>query len=147
MNLKKTMVGINSTRNNIKHFLTYLIIIAPLSSFANDFPGKNLICSTKSYPIKGGFEFTNRSEVNKFNILVNDNGLKSIKRTSHCYRILEGRILISDKSATYGCGSYSSYIDMFSLIYNIPTNEIILSATCKFYNGNLAMMLEKSIRE
>ena len=147
MNLKKTMVGINSIRNNIKLFLIYLIIVAPLSSFANDFPGKNLICSTKSYPVKGGFEFTNRSEVNKFNVLVNDSGLKSIKRTSHCYRLLEGRILISDKSTTYGCGSYSSYIDMSSLIYNIPTNEIILSANCKFYNGNLAVMLEKSIRE
>ena len=139
------MVGINSIKTNIKIGLTCFIIFVPIISFAIDYHGKSLICSTKSHAIKGGFQFANKLELYKFNILINDRGLKSIKRTSHCYSSLEDRILISDKSMLAGCGDYSSYIDTIDLVYNIPSNKIILSANCKFYGGDLLQRLEDSL--
>ena len=141
------MVGINSIKTNIKLGLTCFIIFVPIISFAIDYHGKSLICSTKSYPIKGGFLFVNKLELYKFNILINDRGLKSIKRTSHCYSSLEDRILISDKSMLAGCGDYSSYIDTTDLVYNIPSNKIILSANCKFYEGDLFQILNESLKK
>ena len=147
MNLKKTMVGINSIKTNIKLGLTCFIICVPIISFAIDYHGKSLICSTKSHPIKGGFEFVNKLELYKFNILINDRGLKSIKKTSHCYNIVEKKILISDKNMLAGCDVYSSYIDTTDLVYNIPSNKIILSANCKFYEGDLLQRLNESLRK
>ena len=74
-------------------------------------------------------------------------GLKTIKRTSHCYLVLEERVLISDKNSLQGCGRYTSYIDTPSLIYNIPSQDKILSASCRYYDDNLLLRLEQSIRE
>ena len=80
-------------------------------------------------------------------ILFSHDGLKIIKRTSHCYLVLEERVLISDKSSLDGCGRYSSFIDLPSLIYNMPSQDKILSANCRFYDDDLLLRLEQSIRE
>ena len=133
--------------NNIRIIFAFVFFLAPLTSFSNDYDNKSLLCSTKSHLVKGGFIFTNDQEVDKFNILMSHNGLKTIKRTSHCYLVLEERILISDKNPLHGCGRYSSFIDLPSLIYNIPSQDKILSANCRFYNDDLLLRLEQSIRE
>ena len=134
-------------KNNIRIIFVFVIFLVPLISFSNDYDNKSLLCSTKSHLVKGGFIFTNDREVDKFNILMSHNGLKTIKRTSHCYLVLEERILISDKNPLHGCGRYSSFIDLPSLIYNIPSQDKILSANCRFYNDDLLLRLEQSIRE
>ena len=134
-------------KNNIRIIFAFVFFLAPLTSFSNDYDNKSLLCSTKSHLVKGGFIFTNDQEVDKFNILMSHNGLKTIKRTSHCYLVLEERILISDKNPLHGCGRYSSFIDLPSLIYNIPSQDKILSANCRFYNDDLLLRLEQSIRE
>ena len=134
-------------KNNIRIIFVFVFFLAPLISFSNDYGNKSLLCSTKSHLVKGGFIFTNDHEVDKFNILMSHEGLKTIKRTSHCYLVLEERVLISDKNPLHGCGRYSSFIDLPSLIYNIPSQDKILSANCKFYNDDLLLRLEQSIRE
>ena len=142
------MVGTSlQAKNNIRIIFAFVFFLAPLTSFSNDYDNKSLLCSTKSHLVKGGFIFTNDQEVDKFNILMSHNGLKTIKRTSHCYLVLEERILISDKNPLHGCGRYSSFIDLPSLIYNIPSQDKILSANCRFYNDDLLLRLEQSIRE
>ena len=142
------MVGTSlQAKNNIRIIFAFVLFLAPLISFSNDYDNKSLLCSTKSHLVKGGFIFTNDHEVDKFNILMSHEGLKTIKRTSHCYLVLEERVLISDKNPLHGCGRYSSFIDLPSLIYNIPSQDKILSANCKFYNDDLLLRLEQSIRE
>ena len=142
------MVGTSlQAKNNIRIIFAFVFFLAPLISFSNDYDNKSLLCSTKSHLVKGGFIFTNDHEVDKFNILMSHEGLKTIKRTSHCYLVLEERVLISDKNPLHGCGRYSSFIDLPSLIYNIPSQDKILSANCKFYNDDLLLRLEQSIRE
>ena len=142
------MAGISlQTKNNSRIISAFVFFLAPLLSFSNEYNNKSLLCSTKSHSVKGGFIFTNDQEVDKFNILMSHDGLKTIKRTSHCYLVLEERILISDKNPLHGCGRYSSFIDLPSLIYNIPSQDKILSANCRFYNDDLLLRLEQSIRE
>ena len=142
------MVGTSlQAKNNIRIIFAFVFFLAPLISFSNDYDNKSLLCSTKSHLVKGGFIFTNDHEVDKFNILMSHEGLKTIKRTSHCYLVLEERVLISDKKPLHGCGRYSSFIDLPSLIYNIPSQDKILSANCRFYNDDLLLRLEQSIRE
>ena len=142
------MVGTSlQAKNNIRIIFAFVLFLAPLISFSNDYDNKSLLCSTKSHLVKGGFIFTNDHEVDKFNILMSHEGLKTIKRTSHCYLVLEERVLISDKNPLHGCGRYSSFIDLPSLIYNIPSQDKILSANCRFYNDDLLLRLEQSIRE
>ena len=99
-------------KNNIRIIFAFVFFLAPLISFSNDYDNKSLLCSTKSHLVKGGFIFTNDHEVDKFNILMSREGLKTIKRTSHCYLVLEERVLISDKKPLHGCGRYSSFIDL-----------------------------------
>ena len=134
-------------KNNTIIIFTFVFFLAPLISFSNEYDNKSLLCNTKSHLVKGGFIFTNEQEVDKFNILMSHDGLKIIKRTSHCYLVLEERVLISDKSSLHGCGKYSSFIDLPSLIYNIPSQDKILSANCIFYDDDLLLRLEQSIRE
>ena len=142
------MVGTSlQAKNNIRIIFAFVLFLAPLISFSNDYDNKSLLCSTKSHLVKGGFIFINDHEVDKFNILMSHEGLKTIKRTSHCYLVLEERVLISDKNPLHGCGRYSSFIDLPSLIYNIPSQDKILSANCRFYNDDLLLRLEQSIRE
>ena len=134
-------------KNNTIIIFTFVFFLAPLISFSNEYDNKSLLCSTKSHLVKGGFIFTNEQEVDKFNILMSHDGLKIIKRTRHCYLVLEERVLISDKSSLHGCGRDSSFIDLPSLIYNIPSQDKILSANCIFYDDDLLLRLEQSIRE
>ena len=142
------MAGISlQAKNNTRIISAFVFFIAPLISFSNEYDNKSLLCSTKSHLVKGGFIFTNDQEVDKFNILMSYDGLKTIKRTSHCYLVLDERVLISDKNSLQGCGRYTSYIDTPSLIYNIPSQDKILSASCRYYDDNLLLRLEQSIRE
>ena len=142
------MVGINlQAKNNTRILFVFVFFLAPLISFSNEYDNKSLLCSTKSHLVKGGFIFTNDREADKFNIIMSHDGLKTIKRTSHCYLVLEERVLISDKNSLQGCGRYTSYIDTPSLIYNIPSQDKILSASCRYYDDNLLLRLEQSIRE
>ena len=134
-------------KNNTRIIFTFVFFLAPLISFSNEYDNKSLLCSTKSHLVKGGFIFTNDQEVDKFNILMSQDGHKTIKRTSHCYIVLQDRVFISDKNSLQGCGRYTSYIDTPSLIYNIPSQDKILSASCRYYDDNLLLRLEQSIRE
>ena len=122
------------------------IMLLPLLIFANPYLNASFLCSTKNFPIKGGFKFLSPIEVNKFNILVDGDGDKFLKSSNHCYEVLDEKIVISDKSIMSGCGKYVSYIDRSNLIYNIPINGIILSANCRIYNDDLVLKLEESIR-
>ena len=142
------MAGISlQAKNNTRIIFTFVFFLAPLISFSNEYDNKSLLCSTKSHLVKGGFIFTNDQEVDKFNILMSQDGHKTIKRTSHCYIVLQDRVFISDKNSLQGCGRDTSYIDTPSLIYNIPSQDKILSANCRFYDDNLLLRLEQSIRE
>ena len=142
------MAGISlQAKNKTIIIFTFVFFLAPLISFSNEYDNKSLLCSTKSHLVKGGFIFTNDQEVDKFNILMSQDGHKTIKRTSHCYIVLQDRVLISDKNSLQGCGRYTSYIDTPSLIYNIPSQDKILSAKCRFYDDNLLLRLEQSIRK
>ena len=134
-------------KNNMKLIFILVLFLTPLVSFSNEYNDKSLLCSTKTHLVKGGFIFTNNKELDKFNILISRDGIKSIKRTSHCYVVLQERVLISDKNSLHDCGRYLSYIDRSSLVYNIPSHDKILSANCRIYDDVLLLRLEQSIRE
>ena len=73
--------------------------------------------------------------------------LKQLNELVIVISCLRERVLISDKNSLQGCGRYTSYIDTPSLIYNIPSQDKILSASCRYYDDNLLLRLEQSIRE
>tara|TARA_Y100000996_G_C22555173_1_gene655286 strand:- start:2117 stop:2476 length:360 start_codon:yes stop_codon:yes gene_type:complete len=113
---------------------------------AFDFNNKSLICRTKQFPVKGGFEFVNKNELIKYNILY-DVSIKSeyLYSSKHCYKIIKNEVIISEYSLSNYCGSYVSSIDIGSLIYTIPIEEGFLTADCKFYDGNLENKLKSSL--
>ena len=49
--------------------VVFFVIMFPYEIEALDFNDKSLICSTKKFPIKGGFHFINKIELIKYNIL------------------------------------------------------------------------------
>ena len=123
--------------------LTFLSI--PSISYASIFEDKSFLCSTQSHSVKGGFVFLNHIEVVKYNILVSSNRKNFIKKTLHCYKTIDDRVLISIDSLVNGCGKYHSYINSESLIYNVPFKHKILYAQCKLYDSNLESKLEESL--
>ena len=125
--------------------LTFLSISS--ISFASTYEDKSFLCSTRSHSVKGGFVFTNSVEVVKYNILVSSNGKNFIKKTLHCYKKIDDRVLISLDSLVNGCGKYHSYINSESLIYNVPFKDKILYAQCKLYDSNLESKLEESLNK
>ena len=125
--------------------LLYVLTFLSISSisYASAYEDKSFLCSTQSHSVKGGFVFLNHLEVVKYNILVSSNGKNFIKKTLHCYKTIDDRVLISIDSLVNGCGKYHSYINSESLIYNVPFKDKILYAQCKLYDSNLESKLEE----
>ena len=129
--------------------LLYVLTFLSISSisYASAYEDKSFLCSTQSHSVKGGFVFTNNIEVVKYNILISSNGKNFIKKTLHCYKTIDDRVLISLDSLVNGCGKYHSYINSDSLIYNVPFKDKILYAQCKPYDSNLESKLEGSLNK
>ena len=127
--------------------LLYVLTFLSISSisYASAYEDKSFLCSTQSHSVKGGFVFLNHIEVVKYNILVSSNSKNFIKKTLHCYKTIDDRVLISIDSLVNGCGKYHSYINSESLIYNVPFKDKILYAQCKPYGSNLESKLEESL--
>ena len=127
--------------------LLYVLTFLSISSisYASAYEDKSFLCSTQSHSVKGGFVFLNHIEVVKYNILVSSNSKNFIKKTLHCYKTIDDRVLISIDSLVNGCGKYHSYINSESLIYNVPFKDKILYAQCKLYDSNLESKLEESL--
>ena len=127
--------------------LLYVLTFLSISSisYASAYEDKSFLCSTQSHSVKGGFVFLNHLEVVKYNILVSSNGKNFIKKSLHCYKTIDDRVLISIDSLVNGCGKYHSYINSESLIYNVPFKDKILYAHCKLYDSNLESKLEESL--
>ena len=125
-----------------------LIILFMVSNLygSDDFLNKSLICSTASFPIKGGFYFQSNKELTRYNILW-DNDLRQeyLKTTKHCYMIVNKEIIISERNSNNNCGNYNTFIDLNTMIYSIPTNQKIFSANCKFYDGDVHKVLMNSL--
>tara|TARA_B100001057_G_scaffold272392_2_gene272717 strand:- start:23634 stop:23801 length:168 start_codon:yes stop_codon:yes gene_type:complete len=49
------------------------------------------------------------------------------------------------KSPENGCGSYSSFIDMNTLTYSIPTEQSVLTAKCSYFKGDIFEKIKSSI--
>ena len=126
---------------------TAIILFFGLNAYGDDnFINKSLICSTKSFPVKGGFYFQSNKELTRYNILWNEN-LKQefIKTTKHCYMKVNEEIAISEKSNKDSCGDFNTFIDLNNLTYRIPTNQNILSANCEFFDGDVYRALINSL--
>ena len=137
--------------NGINYFLVqfisiFSIIMLTQEVLAVDFKNKSLICRTKQFPVKGGFEFVNKYELVKYNILY-DASIKSeyLFSSRHCYKIIKDEVIISEYNLSNYCGSYVSSINIGSLIYQIPTENGFLTADCEFYNGILENKLKSSL--
>ena len=128
--------------------ITLLSVIALTSHANNSFIDKSLLCSTKDFPVKGGFKFVSDKTLIKYNILW-DHAKKTefVHKTSHCYLIANNEIAISAKDKTHNCGLYNSFINIESLIYSIPKTDNILTASCGYYDKDLEKKLSQSINE
>ena len=129
--------------------LLYVLTFLSISSisYASAYEDKSFLCSTQSHSVKGGFVFLNHLEVVKYNILVSSNGKNFIKKSLHCYKTIDDRVLISIDSLVNGCGKYHSYINSGSLVYNVPFKDKILYAQCKLYDSNLESKLEEALNK
>ena len=126
---------------------TVIILFVSLKVHANDnFVDKSLICSTKIFPVKGGFYFQSNYELTRYNILWNhDSREEFLKTTKHCYMTINREIVISERSSKDNCGDYNTFINLTSLVYSIPTDQKILTADCEFYEGDLYKALMNSL--
>ena len=107
---------------------------------------KTLACSTNKFPIKGGFIFINNQKVERYNILLNhETNQEFIKKTEHCYSLSDHFIAISDETFENGCGSYSSFIDIKTLEFSRPIDNIVLTAKCSYSEKDLMQILKKAI--
>ena len=113
---------------------------------ANSFANVTLTCSTEKFPVKGGFKFINSQKVERYNILLNHKTNKEfIKKTEHCYSLSDHFIAISDESLENGCGGYSSFIDINTLEFSRPIENIVLTAQCFYSEKDLMRVLKKAI--
>mgnify|MGYP001177581244 FL=1 len=113
---------------------------------ANSFENVTLTCSTDKFPIKGGFIFTNSQKVERYNIMLNHKtNQEFIKKTEHCYSLSDHFIAISDESLENGCGGYSSFIDINTLEFSRPIENIVLTAQCTYSEKDLIQVLKKAI--
>ena len=89
--------------------LIVLLSFTTLMSYAdNSFVDKSLLCSTKDFPVKGGFKFISDKTLIKYNILWDHaKKIEFIHKTSHCYLIANNEIAISAKDETHNCGLYN----------------------------------------
>ena len=124
-----------------------IILFTALYAHGNDnFVNKSLICSTKSFPVKGGFHFVSKSELTKYNILWDHNLKKEFLKTSkHCYMTVNTEIVISERSSRDNCGDYNTFINLSSLVYSIPASQKMFSANCKFFDGDIYKVLTDSL--
>ena len=129
-----------------KIFSIFILFIA-MNAYANDnFVNKSLICSTKTFPVKGGFYFHSNKELTRYNILWDHNLRKEfLKISNHCYMTVNREIVISERSNKDNCGDYNTFINLSSLVYSIPVGQKILSADCKFFEGDLYKTLTNSM--
>ncbi len=129
-----------------KTFILIIMFVATNLYGSNKFVNKSLICSTKSFPIKGGFYFQSNKELIKYNILWNNNLRQEfLKTTKHCYMTVNKQIVISERGVNDNCGDYNTFIDLNTLTYSIPTNQKILSANCQFFDGDINKVLTNSL--
>ena len=124
-----------------------IILLATFDVHGNDsFINKSLICSTKSFPIKGGFYFQSDKELTRYNILWNSNLKREfLKTTKHCYMTVNKEIAISQRNSNNNCGDFNTFIDLNTLTYRIPTNQKIFSADCEFFDGDIYEALMNSL--
>ena len=93
--------------------LISFILFFSVSLHANEFQNKKLLCHTKNFGIKGGFNFVTNNEVIRLNILLDlDNNKEVIKKTNHCYSIIGDNISLSRKGLSESCGRYNSFINI-----------------------------------
>ena len=124
-----------------------IILFTALQAYGNDnFVNKSLICSTKSFPVKGGFHFQSKSELTRYNILW-DHDLKKefLKISKHCYMTVNSEIVISERNSRDNCGDYNTFINLSTLVYSIPTSQKIFSADCKFFDGDIYKVITDSL--
>ncbi len=124
-----------------------IILFTALHAYGNDnFVNKSLICSTKSFPVKGGFHFQSKSELTRYNILW-DYSLKKefLKTSKHCYMTVNSEIVISERSRRDNCGNYNTFINLPSLVYSIPTDQKMFSANCEFFDGDIYKLLTDAL--
>ena len=130
-----------------KKILIFFILLFSVSLHANEFQNKKLLCHTKSFGIKGGFNFVTNNEVIRFNILFDlDNNKEVIKKTNHCYSIIGDNISLSRKGLSESCGMYDSFINIKSLEYNMPRNDYLLVAQCEYFTLSIEKELKKAIK-
>jgi len=127
--------------------LIALLSFTTLMSYAdNSFVDKSLLCSTKDFPVKGGFKFISDKTLIKYNILWDHTKkIEFIHKTSHCYLIANNEIAVSTKDEVHKCGLYNSFLNIQSLIYSIPQADKILTANCIYYDKDLEKKLSQSI--
>ena len=124
-----------------------IILFTALHAYGNDnFVNKSLICSTKSFPVKGGFHFESKTELTRYNILW-DHDLKKefLKTSKHCYMTVNSEIVISERSRRDNCGNYNTFINLPSLVYSIPTDQKMFSANCEFFDGDIYKLLTDAL--
>ena len=130
-----------------KKILIFFILFFSVSLHANEFQNKKLLCHTKSFGIKGGFNFVTNNEVIRFNILFDlDNNKEVIKKTNHCYSIIGDNISLSRKGLSESCGMYNSFINIKSLEYSMPMNDYLFIAQCEYFTLSIEKELEKAIK-
>ena len=130
-----------------KKILIFFILFFSVSLHANEFQNKKLLCYTKNFGIKGGFNFIANNEVIRFNILLDlDNNKEVIKKTNHCYSIIGDNISLSRKGLSESCGRYNSFINIKSLEYSMPMNDYLLVAQCKYFTLSIEKELRKAIK-
>ena len=69
-----------------------------------------------------------------------------IKKTNHCYSIIGDDISLSRKGLSKSCGRYDSFINIKSLEYNMPRNDYLLVAQCKYFTLSIEKELKKAIK-
>ena len=127
--------------------LISFILFFSVSLHANEFQNKKLLCHTKNFGIKGGFDFVANNEVIRLNILLDlDNNKEVIKKTNHCYSIIGDNISLSRKGLSESCGRYNSFINIKSLEYSMPMNDYLLVAQCKYFTLSIEKELRKAIK-
>ena len=130
-----------------KKILIFFVLFFSVSLHANEFQNKKLLCYTKNFGIKGGFNFITNNEVIRFNILLDlDNNKEVIKKTNHCYSIIGDNISLSRKGLSESCGMYNSFINIKSLEYSMPMNNYLLVAQCKYFTLSIEKELRKAIQ-
>tara|TARA_Y100000768_G_scaffold119864_1_gene88540 strand:+ start:89 stop:502 length:414 start_codon:yes stop_codon:yes gene_type:complete len=124
-----------------------IILFTALHAYGNDnFVNKSLICSTKNFPVKGGFHFESKTELMKYNILWDHNLKKDFLKTSkHCYMTVNSEIVISERNSKDNCGDYNTFINVSTLVYSIPTSQKIFSADCEFFDGDIYKVITDSL--